>query len=987
MRQKAGPWQPLPYQASTTRWDRNSESHESHSPDPRPAIEHNDFLVRSSALLRILAGVAVAAKTKEADIEPIHRWFSTHGDGDTNSASSSSTGPNHVALSLKVWQNDIEFRFRGEAELHQLASMTLAVTFLHEKCRQDLDVARKELDDVWQLVKNCLVNIASKQLFSTSRSAQGFLSVPLCSLQKDGNIDELYRLHVWLPDDKRGNPDFAIHAHQCFAQSWVLAGDGKDNVYTVTPATGPAAATHAEYALAWSDAKGADVGTTYKTHQKFSVIRNTKRLVSATPKSSSIHSNGMSYTIPAAAFHTTTVAPGILHATLFVFDAHRGFEKNAGILGPKYKESFTQQRDPDIVLPTELAKKVDTVRKWENLIRRGRRLADDSDMEKALWAFDEALKSLEGCEHFLNVPLYRQQTQGNRANMYRRFGKYKQAEEILKSTIAEMDPSLERLELESDLAVLYSGTGQLDNCKRVCETQYDTATKLKADSVICRTIGALGMVNYQLYIRDGERRFLDDAITQLQERVELALKLRDEAAEIVDPVAKTSAIKYALTRASIGHARLALCHEARGDIEKATATSLESLKMAIQSGSSSVTAMSRYFYGRALLQAQRRDEALKQFNPPKTCTPAMALCMEPSHENRKYLEQLVEAGADMDLVDEHGYTALDYAVYNGNGGMEALLLEALRRKLGSSVFVESRISFLLREAKVRKGYRDIFQEQLRPLLLQARSRSDGLNKTVAGLRHAYALALSTGSETRLFDQLKYIRFTDFVALGRLPRSGDKSIIQEYEPRISRSPVVRHEDDFIIFMSYRWIHMDAITMIPSPDDPDRHTQYKRMVRAVDQLLLLQPSIDRDRVGIWVVSSSDPIHNSMSSKLTPGQDSACINQDDPAPGVSALPILLAQCNAVISLIDEEYHTRAWCSVEVAMVQQLRESYKLHLWYEQKDYESLSLEQSLIRGPDNLVINMAEKHLTYESDRPKVLFLERQSKLLGRELDLQY
>ena len=73
----------------------------------------------------------------------------------------------------------------------------------------------------------------------------------------------------------------------------------------------------------------------------------------------------------------------------------------------------------------------------------------------------------------------------------------------------------------------------------------------------------------------------------------------------------------------------------------------------------------------------------------------------------------------------------------------------------------------------------------------------------------------------------------------------------------------------------------------------------------------------------------------------------------PGVSALPMILAQCNAVISLVDDKYHNRAWCSVEVMMARE---------------------------GPMDLEVVMAEKQLTFGEDRPKVLFLERQSKLLG-------
>lgn len=105
-----------------------------------------------------------------------------------------------------------------------------------------------------------------------------------------------------------------------------------------------------------------------------------------------------------------------------------------------------------------------------------------------------------------------------------------------------------------------------------------------------------------------------------------------------------------------------------------------------------------------------------------------------------------------------------------------------------------------------------------------------------------------------------------------------------------------------------------------------------------------------------------------------------------GVSALPMIIAQCNAVISLVDDKYHSRAWCSVEVLMVQTLKKSYNLHLWYEHVLAQPDAIEEKvgskgILRDcPIDLKIAIIEKDLTFEEDRPKVLFLERQSKLLS-------
>ena len=100
---------------------------------------------------------------------------------------------------------------------------------------------------------------------------------------------------------------------------------------------------------------------------------------------------------------------------------------------------------------------------------------------------------------------------------------------------------------------------------------------------------------------------------------------------------------------------------------------------------------------------------------------------------------------------------------------------------------------------------------------------------------------------------------------------------------------------------------------------------------------------------------------------------MNQENPASGVAALPMILSQCDAMISLIDDQYYDRAWCSVEVLLISRLKRSYNMHGWYEQKK------DHMTKHGPVDIDINMAEKQLSYERDRENVMFLERQVKLL--------
>lgn len=95
-----------------------------------------------------------------------------------------------------------------------------------------------------------------------------------------------------------------------------------------------------------------------------------------------------------------------------------------------------------------------------------------------------------------------------------------------------------------------------------------------------------------------------------------------------------------------------------------------------------------------------------------------------------------------------------------------------------------------------------------------------------------------------------------------------------------------------------------------------------------------------------------------------------------GVDALPLAVTQCNAMISLLDDTYYERAWCAVEVMLMRALVESYGLHQWWEHSSGR-------LRKAEDNRLFDVAKLKLTKErQDRPKIDFLVRQSKLLGRD-----
>ncbi|KAI0641688.1 hypothetical protein C8Q79DRAFT_286492 [Trametes meyenii] len=1024
--------------------------------------EHNGSTykwISAGLLLRMLDGVAVAGKMSkdDRDVQRVRHWLEGHlksdlsrlaiqdirarggithtengepraspGDASLETlddllvARPESKDPElrGIILPADYWEQHIAHDFADDSRSKDFTNLILSVAFLRQASRAGVTLAPDILEHIWSLVHTALIN-PRLDTFAASRSAQGFLSVPLCSIIKDKNIDELIRFHVWLPDKKRGIPEFAIHSHQPWVQSWILAGKATDHSYEVEHVK-EGEGTHAEYALNWKGEKkggdkkaiedqqkieagaipvlqasapddaalkdeGVEAGeleerseiekegtvevTTdkmtdgaeeqnssqkdqasgdeepngeYKTHQDFSIVRNTQVHVRAWAARQEVHTRNMTYTIPKSSYHYTDVDPNGFHATLFYFDSSRGFDEDARVLGPPDEEFSKQYRNPAGVTPFQLATVAEAVRGWEIAMEEGRQYARRAEWEYALRAFKSAVSLCDSSsEIFPNVEQYRYETIAELGYTNRRFGRYDSAQRILHDLLSESKllPGGIRVDILGELGIIYRHMGLLDDAKRTLEDQYKMAQDLGLEDNMCRAVGNLGMVNYQLSLEKRDDSLLEVAMEQQLERINRARQLRSNAEA---HKGRPSDLEVFRTWEIIGLSRLSLCYAALGRIEEAISAAKRSLDLTDDSQDPTVTAITRLFYGRALLLAGRREEALEAFNPVGTCTPAIALCKEPSKEHKCYLRDLVDAGVHLNTVDEYGYSALDYAVFSGDTEAEKIVLEGLRRILDGDV--DRQLQECLQSAGLRKRYRDILQERLRPLLIQSRT-----DHVLERLRRAYANTLAEDESTALLlDRLKFVRYTDFRALGKLPRSTD-GFTEIYDPESGNA---QEGASYIVFFSYRWIGRKS--EVPFPDD-DNHTQYRRMLGALEVFLTLHPSVSAQTLGIWL-------------------DYACIDQTAPDVGVNALPINLLQCDAVISLTDRDYYTRAWCAVEVLMAQILRRAWGLHHWYECDENGKLH-EPSRERD-----IDTRGKLLTYESDRPKIEFLERQSRLLG-------
>ena len=176
-------------------------------------------------ILRGLDGVTVATKAVGGESERIAQVLQTATLAQRNSDISATGVVEHddeIAQTLYKWLIAAKTL---EGTTHHRANLAIVLAYLLQSGRHNVEADEADLDLVWSIVQNALADVSVS--YTVSRSAQGFLAIPLWSVIKDGNIEELFRLHVWLPDGKRGIPDFAIHAHQPFAEGWILTGQGK----------------------------------------------------------------------------------------------------------------------------------------------------------------------------------------------------------------------------------------------------------------------------------------------------------------------------------------------------------------------------------------------------------------------------------------------------------------------------------------------------------------------------------------------------------------------------------------------------------------------------------------------------------------------------------------------------------------------------------------------------------------------------------------
>lgn len=473
--------------------------------------------------------------------------------------------------------------------------------------------------------------------------------------------------------------------------------------------------------------------------------------------------------------------------------------------------------------------------------------------ESAQWEFMgrelQEAKALCESEGLPDAARRRREVLSHLGSVERRLGRYEIAQQLLEEVAR--DPHVGdalRLEVSGELSVVYRHLNDFAKARDICNEQYQVARRLAltAEEEMCRAVGNLGMANYQLSQERQDTGLLQKATAQVMERVERARALQARL-QRDDP--KSKSVRKARTWESIGLDRLTLCYAAAGNTAEAVKYGHMSTQMTKDSPDPTVRAMSRFFCGYALLRHGDRARAMELFDftsPHDQCTCAIALCKEPSDEYCQYLRVIVNEGVDLERYDEQGYSALDYAVFGGNERMQEVILGGLGK---ATTLDPGAMTRHLDDARLKKHYKEIFQEHLRPELSRG-------GDSIQRMRITYDNLLSQDPVKKsLFDELKFVHYSDFIRHGRLPCSTE-SLAQTYA-EASKSHLTDTFDPYVVFLSYRWIGTVAGSQssAPCPDDT-QHTQYRRMLDTMEDFVE-DSKIDPERMFIWLASPTTPV----------------------------------------------------------------------------------------------------------------------------------
>lgn len=448
--------------------------------------------------------------------------------------------------------------------------------------------------------------------------------------------------------------------------------------------------------------------------------------------------------------------------------------------------------------------------------------------------------------------------------IYRRFGQYERSIKTLDDALKvhKYTSPLKSAEILGEMGVVYRHGNKYDEARAVFKRQYDLGRQAahEAEIEICRAVGNEGMCAYNLsqQTQPFDAELLKIAYGQLSERVSRAralhMRLQSE-----NPTSRHVAMSKSWE--VIGMDRLTLVLIAQGKTSEAVTMAEESQS---RQGDPTVKGFSSFFYGHALWYDGQTDKAIECWTVPVgVCGPVHALCKEPTLENLGYLKLMAQAGINFDSYDEQGYNALDYAFLSDNDDasqMVRVLLQSFREqqheyfstwvpKLTDTQIqrnIEVLVQEKLHQSSLRRHYRKILQEEIRPRLRL------GEDDSIASLRSICADLIMNQEVDGVFDTFDYVRYNVFKGYGKMPRFDTQK--SQRHATDQASAVADRGTDHIVFFSYRWIGRSSDPPVEGPDSAD-NIQWRRMIDALEAYLAKKKHINRDRVGIWLVNTTD------------------------------------------------------------------------------------------------------------------------------------
>lgn len=229
----------------------------------------------------------------------------------------------------------------------------------------------------------------------------------------------------------------------------------------------------------------------------------------------------------------------------------------------------------DDQLPSEAN---DTIERFDGLTRKASQYHQRAQWQEKLRTLEEML-DLTDQPGFLEAESKKQQVLYEIGGVWRRFGRYENAESTLQQILVRFPHAspTQRAQVLGELGVVFRHVNQyeraLESFREQCRLGGQAIFEAQAE--VCRAVGNEGMTAYniaqQSQLPDGD--LLGMAIDLLQERVEKARQLRRDLLR-KDPTSKY--IYLARSWEAIGLDRLSLCYVAVGDTNKAVNLAEES---------------------------------------------------------------------------------------------------------------------------------------------------------------------------------------------------------------------------------------------------------------------------------------------------------------------------------------------------------------------------------------------------------------------------